>query len=163
MWPSLGRKSEFMCKVCLYSLACDNQNSSSWLQQSHKHQCKDRPWHCRAILCYKEKQMIQNMLILFLLDFHQNKKHNTEIPSQKTSHSLLLSHKKEWDSTTRSNMAGDYHTKWIKQEGERQIPYITYMRNLKYDTNEPIYDIQNHGHRKQTYGYRSRKGREGIN
>ena len=33
----------------------------------------------------------------------------------------------------------DYHTKWSKSEGERQIPYdITYMWNLKYDTNEPI-------------------------
>ena len=32
----------------------------------------------------------------------------------------------------------DYHTKW---ERERQIPYdITYVWNLKYDTNEPIYE-----------------------
>ena len=32
----------------------------------------------------------------------------------------------------------DYHT---KSERERQIPYdITYMWNLKYDTNEPIYE-----------------------
>ena len=27
-----------------------------------------------------------------------------------------------------------------KSERERQIPYITYMWNLKYDTNEPIYE-----------------------
>ena len=33
----------------------------------------------------------------------------------------------------------DDHTKWSKSERERQIPYdITYMRNLKYETNEPI-------------------------
>ena len=33
----------------------------------------------------------------------------------------------------------DYHTKC--SESERQIPYgITYMWNLKYDTNEPIYE-----------------------
>ena len=34
----------------------------------------------------------------------------------------------------------DYHTKWCKSGRERQIPYgITYMWNLKYDTNELIY------------------------
>ena len=33
----------------------------------------------------------------------------------------------------------DYHTKQSKSERERQIPYdITYMWNLKYDTNELI-------------------------
>ena len=35
------------------------------------------------------------------------------------------------------------HTKWSKSERERQIPYdITYMRNLKYDTNELIYKTE---------------------
>ena len=37
-----------------------------------------------------------------------------------------------------SNMDGsrDYHTKWSKSHRERQISYdITYMWNLKYDTN----------------------------
>ena len=29
-----------------------------------------------------------------------------------------------------------------KSERERQIPYITYMRNLKYVTNEPIYKTE---------------------
>ena len=30
--------------------------------------------------------------------------------------------------------------KWSESEIERQIPYdVTYMRNLNYDTNEPIY------------------------
>ena len=34
------------------------------------------------------------------------------------------------------NATRDYHT---KSERERQIPYgITYMCNLKYNTNEPI-------------------------
>ena len=33
----------------------------------------------------------------------------------------------------------DSHTKWSKSERTRQIPYyITYMWNLKYDTNELI-------------------------
>ena len=44
-----------------------------------------------------------------------------------------------------SNMdaARDYHTKCNKSEKERQIPYdITYMWNLKYDTNEFIYEIE---------------------
>ena len=37
----------------------------------------------------------------------------------------------------------DSHTKWSKSERERQIPYdITYMWNLKYDTNEPIYKTE---------------------
>ena len=35
----------------------------------------------------------------------------------------------------------DSHTKWNKSE--LQIPYdITYMWNLKYDTNEPIYETE---------------------
>ena len=35
----------------------------------------------------------------------------------------------------------DHHTKWSESEGERQIPCdITYMWNLKYYTNELIYE-----------------------
>ena len=52
---------------------------------------------------------------------------------------ILLSRKKEQNNAICSNMDGprDYHTKWSKSERERQIPYnITYMWNLKYDTNE---------------------------
>ena len=58
---------------------------------------------------------------------------------------ILLSHKKEWNDAICSNMdvTRDYHTKWSKSEGERQIPHgITYMWNLKYDTNEPIYETE---------------------
>ena len=54
---------------------------------------------------------------------------------------ILLSHKIEWTNAICSNMDGfrDYHTKWSKSERETQIPYdITYMWNLKYDTNELI-------------------------
>ena len=37
----------------------------------------------------------------------------------------------------------DYHSKPSKSERERQIPYdITYMWNLKYDTNELIYETE---------------------
>ena len=37
----------------------------------------------------------------------------------------------------------DYHTQYSKSKRERQIPYdITYMWNLKYDTNEPIYETE---------------------
>ena len=57
-----------------------------------------------------------------------------------------------------------YHTKWSKSERERQIPYITYMWNLKYDTNELIYETkQTHRHRKQTDGYQRGKGVGGVN
>ena len=37
----------------------------------------------------------------------------------------------------------DYYTKWSKSERERQILCdTTYMWNLKYGTNEPIYKIE---------------------
>ena len=37
----------------------------------------------------------------------------------------------------------DFHTKRGKSERERQIPYdIIYMWNLKYDTNELIYETE---------------------
>ena len=53
--------------------------------------------------------------------------------------------KKEWNNTICSNMdtIRNYYTKWTKPERERQIPYdITYMWNLNYDTNEPIYETE---------------------
>ena len=38
----------------------------------------------------------------------------------------------------------DYHTKQSQSEGKRQISYdITYMWNLKYNTNEHIYENRN--------------------
>ena len=57
----------------------------------------------------------------------------------------LLSHKKEWNNAICIYMDGprDDHTKWNKSERERQIPYDTiYMWNLKYDTNELIYETE---------------------
>ena len=40
----------------------------------------------------------------------------------------------------------EYHTKWRKSERERQILYdITYILNLKYDTNLPMKQKQIHG------------------
>ena len=60
-----------------------------------------------------------------------------------THNGILLSHKKEWNNAICSNMDGprDDHTKWSKSERERQIPYdITYMRNLKYYTNELLWN-----------------------
>ena len=54
---------------------------------------------------------------------------------------ILLSHRKEWNNAICSNMdwLRNYYTKGSKSERERQIPYdITYMWNLKYDTNEHI-------------------------
>ena len=61
------------------------------------------------------------------------------------SNAILLSHKKEQNNAICSNMdgPGDYHTKRIKSERERQILYnITYMWNLKSDPNEPIYKTE---------------------
>ena len=58
---------------------------------------------------------------------------------------ILISHKKEWNNVIWSYMYAtrDYHAKQSKSERERQIPYdITYMWNLKYDTNELIYKTE---------------------
>ena len=62
-----------------------------------------------------------------------------------TYNEILLSPEKRINNAICSNMdaARDYHTKWSNSEGERQIPYdITYMWNLKYDTNELIYETE---------------------
>jgi len=66
---------------------------------------------------------------------------------------ILLTHKKEQNNVICSNMAGttDSHTKWSKSERERQTPYdITYIWNLIYGINEPIY-------RKETNSWTWRK------
>ena len=66
---------------------------------------------------------------------------------------LLLSHKKEWNNAICSSMGGsrDHHLKWSQSERERQILYdIIYMWNLKYDTNEPIYETETDSQTKRT-------------
>ena len=55
---------------------------------------------------------------------------------------ILLSHKNPGNNAICSNKDAttDYHTDWSMSERERQIPcYITYMWNLKYDTNKPTF------------------------
>ena len=53
----------------------------------------------------------------------------------------------------------DYHTKWSTLDRERQISFdITYILNLKYDTNEPTHKTEITD-RKQTYG--NRRGNRG--
>ena len=48
-----------------------------------------------------------------------------------------------WLICSNMDATGDYHTKWRKSQRERQIPYdITYMWNLKYNTNEHIYESE---------------------
>ena len=62
-----------------------------------------------------------------------------------THNGILLSHKKEWNNAICSNRVGtrDYHTKWSTSERERQTPYdLTCMWNLKYDTNQLIYETE---------------------
>ena len=57
---------------------------------------------------------------------------------------ILLSHKKG-NNAICNNMDGprDYHTKWNKPDRERELSYdITYMWNLKYNTNEHIYETE---------------------
>ena len=46
-----------------------------------------------------------------------------------------------------------FHTKQSKSDRERQVPYITHMWNIKYDTKELIYKTETDSQRKQTYGY----------
>ena len=58
---------------------------------------------------------------------------------------IPLNHEKEWNNAICSNMDAtkDYHTKRSKSERERQILYdITYMWNLNYGMNEPIYEME---------------------
>ena len=56
----------------------------------------------------------------------------------------------------------DYHTKWSKSERERQTPYdITYMWNLKYETNELIYKTETDSQTQRTDLWLPR-GREWI-
>ena len=53
----------------------------------------------------------------------------------------IFASEKEQNNAICSNMNAtrDYHTKWGTSERERQIPYdITYIWNLKYDTDELI-------------------------
>ena len=58
---------------------------------------------------------------------------------------ILLSHQKEGNHANHRNVDATrgYITKGSKSERERQIPHdITNMWNLKYDTNELIYETE---------------------
>ena len=54
----------------------------------------------------------------------------------------------------------EHYAKWNKSDRDRQIPYdITYMWNLKYDTNELIYKTEIDSQISKTnYGYQRGKG-----
>ena len=64
------------------------------------------------------------------------------------------------------NGTRDYYIKGNKSETERQIPYyITYMCNLKYDTNETIYKTETDSQIQRTgleFGKRKRRERDGL-
>ena len=63
-----------------------------------------------------------------------------------THSGILLSHKKQEImpfAATSMNLDRDYYIKQSKSERERQISYdIIYMWNIKYDTNEHIYESE---------------------
>ena len=86
---------------------------------------------------YSNKDLLKKITFLF-----QKKRCDTYIY---TENGIVLSHRKQQNNAICSNMDGprDYHTKWSKSKRERQIPYdITHMWNLKYDTNELIYETE---------------------
>ena len=61
-----------------------------------------------------------------------------------TPHGILFSHK-NWNNTisSKTDVTRDYYTKWSKSERKRQMPNdISYMRNLKYGTIEPLYETE---------------------
>ena len=76
---------------------------------------------------------------------------------------ILLSHKKERNNAI-CNKPRDYCTKQSKSEREGQIPYdITYKWNLKYDTNERIYETDRQTHRQNRLVVaKGEWGREGL-
>ena len=55
---------------------------------------------------------------------------------------ILLSHKKEWNNASCTNMNGDNHTKWSKSEWETVSHDITSMWNLKCDANEITHEAE---------------------
>ena len=71
-----------------------------------------------------------------------------------THNGILLSHKKEKNNAICRNMVGtrDFHTEWNKSEWERKIPYIIYIWNIIYGTNEPFHRQENHGLGEQITG-----------
>ena len=76
----------------------------------------------------------------------------------------LLSHKKEQNNAICSNMDGTRysHTKWSKPERRSEIPYyITYLWNLKYSTDDPMYKTETgHGQGGQACGPQEGGGKE---
>ena len=56
---------------------------------------------------------------------------------------ILLNHEKEWNDAICSSVdeCRDYHTKWSKSE-ENKCHMISLRWNLKYDTNDLIYETE---------------------
>ena len=74
---------------------------------------------------------------------------------------ILLSHKKEWNNVTCSNMDGprDDHTKWSRSDKDKyhMISLVCGIWNI-IQMNLFTKQEQTHRHRKQTYGYQRGKG-----
>ena len=75
---------------------------------------------------------------------------------------ILLSHKKNGIMPLAATWMQLEMIMLSKSERGRQIPYdITYMRNLIYNTNEPVISLkQNQGHREQTGSCQAGEGWE---
>ena len=84
------------------------------------------------------------------------------------AHTHTHTHTMEYYSATKKNAIcsnmekpKDCHTEWSKSDREGQIPHdITYMWNLKHDTNEPIYKTEIC--RKQTWLLKERGGEDKL-
>ena len=73
---------------------------------------------------------------------------------------ILLSHEKKWNNAICKHMDGPRnYTKWSKLHRKGPISYdITCMWNLKYDTNELIYETETDTDiKKETYDYQMGK------
>jgi len=88
-------------------------------------------------------EWIKMMWSIYIIEYYLTLKKNEIMPAN-------CSH---MDATRNS------HTKWSTSERERQIPYdITYIWNLKYGTDEPIYKNRLKRHGGQTCHHQGGRG-----
>ena len=85
--------------------------------------------------CLPTDEWIKKMQYIYLTEYYTVIKKNKIMPFAATWMELEI--------IILSKVTRDYHTKWSKSERERQTACdITYMWDLKHDTNEPIYKTE---------------------